>query len=103
MGRRGWRIAIAVGCACTIALVGWTWFLSGKSLDVMDQSSSVLSSFLAIIALFCTIFAIVQDARSSPSRGKERSYGARTFTAGDVTDSNITMGDNSPINRREDG
>lgn len=102
MTRRNWFLAVVIGCAFTAVLGGWTYYLSGQTLDVMDKSSSILSGILAIVSLFVTALAIVQAARSKPAPpNREATEQSRTLEAGDVSNSNITLGDNSPITRRD--
>lgn len=92
MGRGGWLAVGALAVAGAAGLGVWAWFLAGRSLDVMDQWSSVLSGFGTLASLAVAVIALVVAIRS-PETG-----GSRSVRVGrDANDSRITQGDASPI------
>ena len=72
------------------------WFLAGKTLEVADQWSSVLSSFAALGGLVISVLAMVlSSAQESTKPTGERSV----HVGGDAHDSIIVTGDTNSVHR----
>lgn len=97
---RGAGSAVAVtGVGGAVGLGVWTWFLAGRTLDVMDQWSSVVSSFAALLSLVLASVGLIVAVRGpaatpgAPGPGT----GDRSFRARDAAGARVTLGDHSPI------
>jgi len=74
----------------------WAWFLAGKTLDVADQWSSVLSSFAALAGLVFSVLALIL----SRAEGSTKPMGKRSVhIGGNADDSIIITGDNNSAHR----
>lgn len=95
MSRRS-LVASGFGGAGVFAGFGlWAWFLAGKSLDVADQWSSVLSSFAALAGLVIAVVALVAARKGPQPPVPER--GVRI--GGDAPQSVIITGDGNSVQR----
>ena len=79
--RRGvWAGVAVTGVAGAAGLAAWTWFLAGRSLDVMDQWSSVVSSLATLASLVLAAMALIMSASgpvaARPSRAVSEPHGA---------------------------
>lgn len=97
MGRGGWLVLACIGAAGAVGLGVWTWFLAGRSLEVMDQMSSVLSGFGTLASLVLGVVGLVVALRSSSGSPD----GHKSFRADDASGARVTFGDNSPITDRD--
>ena len=95
MGRGAWLAVGGLGLVGTVGLGLWAWFLAGRSLDVMDQWSSVVSSFGTLASLVVAIVALVLAIRGP---GGDGGGGSRSIHIhGDANHARISQGDASPI------
>ena len=75
----------------------WAWFLAGKSLDVADQWSSVLSGFASLVGVALAVLALVlgrPDASGAVPAGKRD-----VRVGGDADDAMIIAGDHNTMRR----
>lgn len=95
MRRHSWAWSGA-GLAVFAAFGAWAWFLAGKTLDVADRWSSVLSSFAALAGLVVAVLALVLGrGRASATPVGERGVAI----GGDAPDATIITGDRSSSQR----
>jgi hypothetical protein len=74
----------------------WAWFLAGRTLEVADQWSSVLSSFAALVGLVVSVMALV----GSRTGGSPKPAGTRNVhVGGDASGSTFVTGDGNSISR----
>jgi hypothetical protein len=65
---RGFLALTGLGLTVFVGFGLWTWFLAGKSLEMADQWSSVLSSFAALCGLVVSIAGLLM---ALPRAGSE--------------------------------
>jgi len=94
MSRKAWIALAGTGAGGAVGLGIWTYFLAGKSLDVMDQMSSVLSSFGALVSIVLAVVGLILALRSTSTT---ESGSNRVFRAKNASGARVTLGDHSPI------
>jgi hypothetical protein len=99
MSRGAWLGVAVTGMTAAVGLGVWTWYLAGRSLDVMDQTASVMSSFVALASLVVGIIGLILAVRSPGSGGG--GTGRRSFQARDASGARVTFGDNSSITDKD--
>jgi hypothetical protein len=72
----------------------WAWFLAGKTLDVADQWSSVLSSFAALVGLVVSVLALIGSRTGASPAGNRNIH-----VGGDASGSTFVTGDGNSISR----
>ena len=97
MGRRRW-MWFGVGLVVFAGFGVWAWFLAGKTLEIANQWSSVLSSFAALAGLVMSVVALLRTGGADGSGG-----GRNVQIGGSAKDAIIVTGDHSPVDRRRDG
>lgn len=101
MGRGSWLAIAAIGAAGALGFGAWTWFLAGRSLDVMDQWSSVISSFGTLLSLLIAVVGLILTVRGSGTSGGGTGAGRRSFRARNASGARVTFGDHSSISDRD--
>lgn len=101
VGRGALLTVAATGAAGAVGLGVWTWFLAGRSLDVMDQWSSVMSSFGTLLSLLFAVVGLILTVRDSGTSGGGTGAGRRSFRARNASGARVTFGDHSSISDRD--
>jgi hypothetical protein len=72
----------------------WAWFLAGKTLDVADHWSSVLSGFVALVGLVVSVLALIGSRTGASPAGNRNVH-----VGGDASGSTFVTGDGNAISR----